>query len=130
MTLVSPTDLADYLGETVDNQARAYLFCDLADDVIAQVVGGVIPTPAPPVFRAVALALIARVYTNPRGVISENIGNYSYNLNRNLGEGGLALTVEERRLLRRAVGVPATRSVTLVPTVLNPSRVDGYYGPR
>lgn len=116
MTIVTPVDLGEYFGQVIgdDELDRAHLLCELTDASIAEVFGGVMPDPAPAGFKAVALTVIGRVWTNPRGLISETIGAYSYNLNRNLTGNGIELTPDERKRLRRAAGLASVTSVRLI----------------
>lgn len=98
----TPEELAAYLQADVDT-ATALLLRDLVTAVIEDAAGksyAATPT-APGVLRAVALAAAARAYTNPQGVASESIDDYSYRRAGD-GRGGVYLTAEERRAVRKA----------------------------
>lgn len=59
---------------------------------------------APRIVRVITLRCAERAIRNPEGFSSESAGDYSYQRNGAVGEGGLYLTEREIALLRRAGG--------------------------
>lgn len=61
---------------------------------------------------AVICASARRAYDNPAGFIMESVGNYTYQ-RADRGGSGVYLTADERRLLRRALGLMGVATVIL-----------------
>lgn len=61
-------------------------------------------SPLPRIVRLITLRVAERAVRNPEGFSSESAGDYSYQRNGAVGEGGLYLTAREIAQLRRAGG--------------------------
>lgn len=119
-TIVTPDDLAVYLGVPVDtlDSDRAQL---LIDDAIAQALSivtvGTVPVDGPTEDNlpsgaaSVIRAAVARIYLNPAGVTSEATGPYLYS--RPAGTGAL-FSSSERGALRRFASRGQAFSVDLL----------------
>lgn len=95
-------ELRALLGTPVTDE-RAQLAHDLAEDAILGEVGERVTSPPQRGIRAVALAVAARVLTNPAGVRSEQAGGMLVSYAD--AQTGVALSDDELRRLRRAVGM-------------------------
>jgi hypothetical protein len=94
-------DLRTLLGIPLTDE-RAQLAHDLAEDAILGEVGDRITEPPQRGIRAVALAVAARILTNPQGVRSEQAGGMLVSYTD--AQTGVVLSDDEVRRLRRAVG--------------------------
>ncbi|MER5501381.1 hypothetical protein ABT096_29830 [Streptomyces sp. NPDC002561] len=102
--LFSLTELRALLGSPVSDE-RAQLAHDLAEDVIRGEVGARLTDPPQRGVKAVALAVAARILTNPSGVRSEQAGGMMITYADS--QTGVMLSADERRRLRLAVGMAA-----------------------
>jgi hypothetical protein len=59
---------------------------------------------APRVVRVITIRVAERAFRNPEGYSSEAAGDYSYQRNGAVGEGGMYLTERELKIIRRAAG--------------------------
>ncbi len=97
---------------SADRQRVTLLLRD-ASDLVREEVGPVeIPDPPPFVVRQLVMDLAARVLNNPRGITTENIGDYSYSLSR-VAVNGMAFMPSEREALYRRLGIPCVASVPM-----------------
>jgi hypothetical protein len=113
--LVSFADYEARLAEslTADERKRAELLLQDASDLVREEVGPVeIPDPAPFVVRQLVMDLAGRVFSNPKGITTENIGDYSYSLARS-AINGMALMPAEREALYRCLGIPFMASAPM-----------------
>jgi hypothetical protein len=95
-------DLRTLLGIPLTDE-RAQLAHDLAEDAIIGEVGDRITEPPQRGIRAVALAVAARILTNPQGIRSEQAGGMLVSYAD--AQTGVVLSGDEVRRLRRAVGM-------------------------
>lgn len=104
MVLFTPTEL-----RTLTKQLLSEAQCDLAHeltlDAIRGEVGDRLATPLQAGVKTVALMIAARILTNPGGVRSEQAGGMLQTYADS--ETGVVLSDDERRRLRRAVGMCA-----------------------
>ncbi|MET9480938.1 hypothetical protein [Streptomyces sp. NPDC006638] len=100
--LFTATELRALLGRPVtdDQYDLAY---DLAEDAILGEIGSRLTEPPQRGVKSVALAIAARSLTNASGVRSEQAGAIAVTYADS--ETGRAMTDDERRRLRRAVGM-------------------------
>lgn len=98
MAIYTPEEFASYVQSDVDT-ATALLLRDLVTGLIDELAdfAGVYPASV----KAVALTAAARAYSNPSGLISETVGDYSY---RRAGGSGVYLTSEEKAQIITASG--------------------------
>lgn len=59
---------------------------------------------APDIVRMIVLRVAGRAFRNPEGFSSESAGDYSYQRNGIGADGGLFLTQDEIKLIRKAAG--------------------------
>lgn len=98
-------DLRTLLGTPLTDE-RAQLAHDLAEDAIFGEVGeSRITDPPQRGVRAVALAVAARILTNPQGIRSEQAGGMLVSYAD--AQTGVVLSDDEVRRLRRALGLSA-----------------------
>lgn len=109
MALFTPEDLRTLLGRPLSD-AQVALAQSTVHDVIRGEVGDRLADPPQPGVGSVALALAARMLTNPGGVRSEQAGGMLVSYAD--AQTGVALSDNERRRLRRAVGL-STRASSL-----------------
>ncbi|GAA1064668.1 hypothetical protein [Streptomyces asiaticus] len=83
--------------------AQCALAATLTEDAIRGEVGDRLTDPPQPGVSSVALAVAARVLTNPGGVRSEQAGGMLISYAD--AQTGVVLSDDERRRLRRAVGL-------------------------
>ncbi|RCG16988.1 hypothetical protein DQ392_18080 [Streptomyces reniochalinae] len=82
-----------------------------ASDLVRETVAPVeIPGPPPFVVRQLVMDLAGRVLNNPKGITTENIGDYSYSLSRT-SVNGMALMPAEREALFQCLGLSAIGAV-------------------
>ncbi|MFB7919222.1 hypothetical protein [Streptomyces sp. NPDC056061] len=98
------SELRALLGTPISDE-RAQLAHDLAEDAIRGEVGIRLTDPPQRGVKAVALAVAARILTNPSGVRSEQAGGMMITYAD--AQTGVTLSEDERRRLRRAVGMAA-----------------------
>ncbi|MGW3072732.1 hypothetical protein [Kitasatospora sp. NPDC001132] len=113
--LVSFADFEARLPEslTADERTRAELLLQDASDLVREEVGPVeIPDPTPFTVRQLVMDLASRVLFNPKGITTENIGDYSYSLSR-VAINGMALMPSERESLYRCLGIPFMASAPM-----------------
>ncbi len=104
--LVAVSDLADWLGVTIDGSghARAEAVINAVSALIRSEAGHTWETtPVPDTARAIALDVAGRVYLNPRNVAQESVGPFSYSYAPG-ALAGLDFTESERRRLRSLRG--------------------------
>ncbi|MFI2213037.1 hypothetical protein [Streptomyces sp. NPDC020141] len=106
MILFTTSELRLLIGPIPD--ARAQLAHDLTADAIRGEVGERLTNPLQHGIKAVALAVAARVLTNPGGVRSEQAGGMLVSYADS--QTGVSLSDDERRRLRRAVGLTSGSS--------------------
>jgi hypothetical protein len=109
VALFTAEDLRTLLGRPLTD-AQARLAQDTVLDVITGEVGDRLTDPPQPGVGSVALAMAARMLTNPSGVRSEQAGGMLVSYAD--AQTGVALSEDERRRLRRAVGL-STKAGTL-----------------
>ncbi|MFJ4768458.1 hypothetical protein ACIP88_04975 [Streptomyces uncialis] len=102
MALFSPDDLRLLLGRPLTDP-QCIMAHDLTVDALRGEVGDRITDPPQPGVRSLALAVAARVLTNPAGIRSEQAGGMSISYADS--QTGVMLSDDERRRLRRAVGL-------------------------
>lgn len=108
--LATPDDLATFLGIDSIDYARAALILQFAQSKCERVVS---PIPADAIDIVVAVA--ARGFSNPEGVLSETVGPYTVQR----GAANLYLTRQERADLRRLAGLGGGFSIDTLPTGVN-----------
>lgn len=122
MSLASTEDVAARLGrEIATGELPAVEFLlDAADNVIAEVGGvatGDLDGEQTPGLRFIAADLVCRALANPQGLrsLQEQLGQYSSSVQFRdlLAGGGLELTPDERRRVRRIFGLGIFAAVTL-----------------
>lgn len=105
MLLFTATELTILLGRPL-TQAQGDLVHELTLDAIYGEVGDRLSDPPQPGVKSVALAVAARVLTNPTGVRSEQAGGMLVSYADT--QTGVALSDDERRRLRRSVGMASS----------------------
>lgn len=119
MVLFTAAELRALLGRPVSEEQCA-LAHELTLDAILGEVGSRLDDPPQPGIKSVALAVAARVLTNPGGVRSEQAGGMLVSYADD--QTGVALTADERRRLRRAVGMSSgASSLCIAPKGGRPS---------
>ncbi|MFC0547050.1 hypothetical protein [Kutzneria chonburiensis] len=79
------------------------------------------PQPVPDAVRLVCLSVALRCFSNPLGITSESVGDYSYR--RSSGSvAGMALTSAEIELLGLATGHPPVTSVRVTDGIEDTDR--------
>lgn len=104
----------EYVDET---QAQAAIddASAVARACVAPVLDAVDTPDAPAVVVAVVVGMVRRVLSNPRGLQSETLGDYTYAAGTN-AVATLLPTTRERRLLRQAATAYALANDMAVPT--------------
>jgi hypothetical protein len=95
-------ELRALLGTPISDE-RAELAHELAEDAILGEVGARISVPPQHGVKSVALSIAARILTNPQGLRSEQAGGMLQSYADS--QTGVILSDDERRRLRRAVGM-------------------------
>ncbi|MFE0326337.1 hypothetical protein ACFW08_05910 [Streptomyces sp. NPDC058960] len=118
MDLFSPNELRTLLGRALTDEE-----CSLAHDLTADAfygeVGERLTDPPQRGVKSVALAVAARTLTNPGGVRSEQAGGMLVSYAD--AQTGVALSEDERRRLRRAVGMATgASSLSIAPEDAEP----------
>lgn len=115
--LISVADLAARQVEFVD-EAQAQAAIDDASAVarayVAPVLDAVESDATPAAIKAAVVGMVRRVLTNPRGLQSETLGDYTYAAGTN-AVATLLPTTRERRLLRAAAATYARAQGMDVP---------------
>jgi hypothetical protein len=96
------------------------LVCDVADSVFATVPATVV---------AVVCEVVRRAFDNPTGLQGETIGDYTWRGGKATVDGGIYLTAQERRTVRRAAGKVGVSTLTLtgdLPIYPSDSRLWAY----
>ncbi|MEU0858418.1 hypothetical protein ABZ352_23710 [Streptomyces griseofuscus] len=124
MDLFNPTELRTLMREPLTDDECA-LAHDLTLDAFYGEVGDRLTDPPQRGVKSVALAVAARVLTNPAGVRSEQAGGMLVSYAD--AQTGVALSEDERRRLRRAVGMAAGAS-SLDITYPEPAHCVGRWG--
>jgi hypothetical protein len=115
MLLFTGTELSTLLGRPL-TQAQGDLVHELTLDAIHGEVGDRLTDPPQRGVKSAALAIAARVLTNAAGVRSETAGSVSVSYAD--AQTGVALSGDERRRLRRAVGMPSgASSLDIAPPI-------------
>ncbi|WP_228973395.1 hypothetical protein [Streptomyces sp. DH12] len=107
MALFSAAELRVLLPRLTD--AQYDLAHELTEDAIRGEVGDRLTDPMPPGVKSVAVAVAARVLANPQGVRSEQAGGMLVTYADT--QTGVVLSDDERRRLRRAVGLSGGASM-------------------
>ncbi|MGW2514697.1 hypothetical protein ACWC0A_36035 [Streptomyces scopuliridis] len=102
MALFTPTELRTLLSRPLSD-AECELAHELTEDAFLGEVGDRLTDPPQRGVKAVALMVAARLLTNPQGLRSEQAGGMLQSYADS--ETGVALSDDERRRLRRAVGM-------------------------
>lgn len=105
--VIQASDLATYLGLTVDSDRATFLIAQaqtLCESVVA---------PLPDGASAVVLDVAARAYLNPGNVQQETVGPFA--ATRGAGLGGLWLTRQNERALRRLAGGGGAFTIDVMP---------------
>ncbi|WP_030962692.1 hypothetical protein [Streptomyces sp. NRRL S-378] len=102
MLLFTTTELAVLMGRPL-TQAQGDLIHEMTLDAIRGEVGNRLTEPLQAGVKSAALAVAARVLTNPGGVRSEQAGGMLVSYADT--QTGVVLSGDERRRLRRAVGM-------------------------
>lgn len=114
-------ELRALLGTLISDE-RAELAHELAEDAILGEVGARIAVPPQHGIKSVALSIAARILTNPQGLRSEQAGGMLQSYADS--QTGVILSDDERRRLRRAVGmVSGAGMLDIAPTE---SRISTY----
>ncbi|MEV0444010.1 hypothetical protein AB0I84_23800 [Streptomyces spectabilis] len=114
MALFSPTELRTLLRRPLTD-AECALAHDLTEDAFVGEVGERLADPPQRGVKAVAVMVAARILTNPQGLRSEQAGGMLQSYADS--ETGVVLSEDERRRLRRAVGLSTgASSVSIAPT--------------
>jgi hypothetical protein len=104
VALFAPTELRTLLKRPLTD-AECTLAHDLTEDAFYGEVGERLTDPPQRGVKSVALAVASRILTNPAGVgVADMLVSYSDS------ETGVILSEDERRRLRRAVGMAAGAS--------------------
>ncbi|MFI7096435.1 hypothetical protein [Streptomyces lydicus] len=113
MILFTADELRALLGRPLAD-AQYDLAHDTAEDILRGEVGQRLGDPPQPGVKSIAMAVGARVLTNPAGVRSEQAGGMIVSYAD--AQTGVALSDDERRRLRRAVGIaPGAGSLNIAP---------------
>ncbi|KUF18872.1 hypothetical protein [Streptomyces silvensis] len=113
MDLFSPTELRTLLQRPLTD-AECDLAHDLTTDAFFGEVGERLTDPPQRGVKSVAVMVAARILTNPGGLRSEQAGGMLQTYADS--ENGVALSEDERRRLRRAVGLTTgASSVSIAP---------------
>ncbi|MER6485748.1 hypothetical protein ABT264_19595 [Streptomyces virginiae] len=102
MLLFTTTELSVLMGQPL-TQAQGDLIHEMTLDAIRGEVGNRLTEPLQAGVKSAALAVAARVLTNPGGVRSEQAGGMLVQYVD--AQTGVTLSDDERRRLRRAVGM-------------------------
>lgn len=113
MALYTLEEFASYVQSDVDT-ATALLLRDLATGAIGAATGLVVDDTNSELKR-IALQAASRAYRNPGGLRQETIGSESYTYAAETVANEVALTPQEKREARRAVGIGGAFTVELVP---------------
>lgn len=100
--LFTAAELRAFVGRPLTD-AQCEMAHELAEDAILGEIGSRLTDPPQRGVKSVALAIAARSLTNPGGVRSEQAGAIAVTYADS--ETGRAMTDDERRRLRRAVGM-------------------------
>ncbi|MFJ9212996.1 hypothetical protein [Streptomyces sp. NPDC102264] len=116
--LFTTAELRALLGTPLSDE-RAQLAHDLADDAICGEVGDRLSDPPQRGVKTVALSVAARSLTNPQGLRSEQAGGMLQSYADS--QTGVVLSDDERRRLRRAVGMASGAGMLdIAPGVVGP----------
>ncbi|MFE5828745.1 hypothetical protein ACFQ8W_00490 [Streptomyces sp. NPDC056508] len=121
-TLFTAADLTAY--RQVPTSTETYnLAHELTLDALKGEVGDRISDPPQPGIKSLALSVAARLLTNPGGVRSESAGGMAISYAD--AQTGVILTEDERRRLRRSVGIASGAGMlNITPEdVARPARV-------
>lgn len=118
MTLFEPAELRTLLKRPLTDD-EITLAHDLTADAFYGEVGERLTDPPQRGVKSVALAVAARILTNPAGVRSEQAGGMLVSYADS--ETGVILSDDERRRLRRAVGMASgASSLSIAPEDVSP----------
>ncbi|MFD9205973.1 hypothetical protein ACFVZM_06795 [Streptomyces sioyaensis] len=104
MILFTADELRALLGRPLTD-AQYAIAHDTAEDILRGEVGDRLGDPPQPGVKSIAMAVGARVLTNPAGVRSEQAGGMIVSYAD--AQTGVALSEDERRRMKRAVGLAA-----------------------
>lgn len=116
MALITTTQLTDRLGRTLttSQETQAEAFLDDASALVLQI-ANLDPewtdVTLPDAVVPVIVGMVRRALENPRGLTSEQIGNYQWEAAP--GSQSIYATTQERRIIRRAAGSLSVGTVTL-----------------
>ncbi|WP_425837321.1 hypothetical protein [Streptomyces fractus] len=118
MTLFSPAELRTLLARPLTD-AECELAHGLTEDAFFGEVGERLTDPPQRGVKSVAVMVAARLLTNPGGLRSEQAGGMLQSYADS--ENGVALSTDERRRLRRAVGMASgASSLSIAPEDVAP----------
>ena len=112
------TDVDEMMRVNVLLADASALVCDVADDVF---------TTVPATVVAVVCEVVRRAFDNPTGLQGETIGDYTWRGEK--ASGGIYLTAQERRTVRRAAGKVGVSTLDLtgdLPIYPSDSRMWAY----
>lgn len=118
--LAAPADLGVYLGKDISaDDPRAVLLLQLAHDRCEMYV-----SPVPAAAKGIELSVAARVYTNATNAhqVGLGSGNVSFGAqNSSTGIGGLYVSRQEQRELRKMAGRTGAFTIDLLPVSVAPT---------
>lgn len=113
--LVTSAELASFLQQDLDLATSDLVIGLVETDVLAT--AGVAAVAAPAWVKGIVIAACARIYTNPAGLTSERIDDYT----RQMAESGTLLNAAERGRLTGLSGTGGAFSVDTVSAPVWPS---------
>lgn len=129
MALISLLQLTDRLGRTLDatQETQAEAFIDDASALVLQIANldtDWTDADVPAAVIPVVVNMVRRAVENPRGLTSEQIGNYQWQASSgSSASSAIYATTQERRIIRRAAGHLSVGTVALE------GYLQGGYGP-
>lgn len=101
VAIATVEELASALQSDLDTATANLLLLDLAQGLIAEVIGDLDPWPV--TAKAIALAVAARAYVNPDGLRQETVGGTTSIYNAPLYSNGVYLSESEEARLQKHV---------------------------
>lgn len=116
MALITTTQLTDRLGRVLDatQTTQAEAFIDDASALVLQIADletDWTDADVPDAVVPVVVNMVRRALENPRGLTSEQIGNYQWQASA--GSSAIYATTQERRIIRRSAGKLSIGTVAL-----------------
>jgi hypothetical protein len=109
--LITIEQLEARLGEDLASRAEAEALIEDASALVRQVARTDFATTIPAVVVSVVAQMVRRALDNPGDLVSERLGDYSYQTAANVGGApagsSLYVTRDERRIIREAAERPA-----------------------